>query len=63
MGKHLLRKPLLSRKEVAEVLGISINTVARLISRGELQTQRVGVRFVRIPAESLMAYLDKGGSK
>jgi excisionase family DNA binding protein len=56
MRAHL-RKPLLSRAEVAEVLGVSVQTVARLIGRGELETVRVGERMKRIPAESLEAYL------
>ena len=38
-------------------MGVSVQTVARLIGRGELETVRVGDRFVRIPAESLEAYL------
>jgi excisionase family DNA binding protein len=65
MLKHL-REPLLTRREVAEVLGVSVQTVARLIERGELETMRVGERFVRIPAESLEQYLqaqEKGGAK
>jgi excisionase family DNA binding protein len=38
-------------------LGVSVQTVARLLERGQLQGQRVGERFVRIPAESLERYL------
>ena len=65
MHKHLLT-PLLTRGEVAEVLGVSVQTVGRIIERGELETRRVGKRFVRIPAESLEQYLqaqEKGGAK
>ncbi len=65
MHTHL-QKPLLSRAEVAEVLGVSVQTVARMIGRGELETVQVGERFVRIPAESLERYLqaqEKGGGK
>jgi excisionase family DNA binding protein len=65
MHKHLL-KPLLTRREVAEALGVSVQTVARLIERGDLETVRVGVRFVRIPIESVEQYLqaqEKGGAK
>jgi excisionase family DNA binding protein len=57
---------LLTRREVAEALGVSVQTVARLIRRGELETVRVGERFIRIPAESLERYLqahEKGGAK
>jgi excisionase family DNA binding protein len=65
MYKHL-QEPLLTRREVAEALGVSVQTVARLIGRGELETVRVGERFVRIPAESLEQYLqaqEKGGAE
>jgi excisionase family DNA binding protein len=63
MHKHL-RKPLLTRGEVADVLGVSVQTVGRIIARGELETVRVGERFVRIAAKSLERYLqaqEKGG--
>jgi excisionase family DNA binding protein len=56
MHAHL-HKPLLTRAEVAEVLGVSVQTVARLIQRSQLATVRVGERMKRIPAESLEAYL------
>lgn len=66
MHTHL-QKPLLTRGEVAEVLGVSVQTVGRIIERGELETKRVGKRFVRIPVESLEQYLqaaqEKGGAK
>jgi excisionase family DNA binding protein len=64
VDNHLLQ-PLLTRREVAEVLGVSVQTVARIIGRGELDIKRVGERFVRIPAESLERYLQarKGGAK
>jgi excisionase family DNA binding protein len=57
MHKHLLT-PLLTRREVAKALGVSVQTVGRIIERGELETVRVGKRFIRIPAETLQAYLD-----
>jgi excisionase family DNA binding protein len=61
-----LQKPLLTRGEVAEVLGVSVQTVTRIIGRGELEAKRVGSRFIRIPVESLKRYLqaqDKGGAQ
>jgi excisionase family DNA binding protein len=58
-----LSKPLLTQAEVAEVLGVSVQTVSRMVARGELETRRVGKRFVRVPAESLDRYLsEKGGA-
>jgi excisionase family DNA binding protein len=59
-------KPLLTRREVADVLGVSVQTVARLIERGQLGTVRVGERLKRIPAEDLERYLraeEKGGGE
>jgi excisionase family DNA binding protein len=50
-------KPLLTRGEVAEVLGVSVQTVRRMVLRGELESRRVAKRFVRIPGESLERYL------
>jgi excisionase family DNA binding protein len=62
MHAHL-QKPLLTRAEVAEVLDVSVQTVARMIGRGELEKVPVGDRFVRIPTESLMAYLARYGQE
>ena len=61
MHTHL-QKPLLTRVEVAEVLGVSVQTVARMIGRGELEIVRVGERFVRITAESLRGVLNDQAS-
>lgn len=58
MGKTLLQ-PLLSRREVAEHLGVDIRTVDAIIKRGELRTVLVGQRHVRIHAESLTVYLER----
>lgn len=54
---------LLTRQQAAEALGVSVQTVARLIRRGQLETRRVGERMVRIPAESLERYVEKGGAQ
>jgi excisionase family DNA binding protein len=60
----ILLKPLYSRMEVAALLGVSVQTIARMIGRGELQTIKVGERFLRIPAESLARVIgEKGGAK
>lgn len=43
--------PLLARKDVARVLGVSVSTVGRLIRAGEIRYVRIG-RLVRVaPAE------------
>jgi len=48
---------LLSPKQVADELNISIWTVYRLIRKGDLVAVRVG-RLLRIPESSLEAFLD-----
>ena len=45
-----------SIKEAAEQLGVSHDTVARLVARGELPAIRVSERIVRIPAPAFEAY-------
>jgi excisionase family DNA binding protein len=50
-------RPLLSRDEVADVLGVSFNTVRRLIDVAGLPAVRVGNQ-VRVRPEALDAWLD-----
>ena len=45
-----------SIKEAAEALGVSHDTVSRLIERGELPALRVSERIVRIPAPAFDFY-------
>jgi excisionase family DNA binding protein len=54
----LLQKPLLSQAEVGEVLGVSVQTIARMLKRQELEAVKIG-RSVRILSESLDRYLTK----
>jgi excisionase family DNA binding protein len=60
---------LLSQSQVAERLGISVQTVERLRQAGRLGTVRVTPRRVMIRESSVTAYLeslqveDKGGMK
>ncbi len=55
---------LLPAAKVAEMMGVSVQTVRRLIKTGQLEAVKVGARFVRVPQESLEAYLQrKGGAK
>jgi excisionase family DNA binding protein len=53
--------PLLSRADVAAWLGVSVTTVVRLITRGEIDAQRIGERAVRVPKTSVEAYLARRG--
>lgn len=45
-----------SIKEAAEHLGVSHDTVSRLIERGELPAIRVSKRIVRIPVPAFDSY-------
>ncbi|MGE4301834.1 MAG: helix-turn-helix domain-containing protein [Victivallaceae bacterium] len=47
-----LRRPM-SRKEVAELLSVSLNTVNRYLNQGKLHRIRISAHTVRITPESL----------
>ncbi len=51
-------KPL-SRKDVAGLLGVSLNTVNRYMNDGLLQRVKIGSRTVRIHQESVQALLNR----
>ena len=48
--------PVLRRREVAELLKLSVNTVSRLVERGELEAFTVGGRL-RISAKSVEEFM------
>jgi excisionase family DNA binding protein len=48
----------LSRQQVADALGISVQTVDRHIAAGRLQAVKIGPRRVGIPDMSLQQYID-----
>ncbi len=48
---------LFTKPDVAKMLGCSLQTVHRLIKRGELNPTRIGVRLVRITSQELNRYL------
>ena len=50
---------LLTRQEVCEHLKVSIDTLQRLIAKGEIQALRVGGRGIRVSEEALEAYLSR----
>lgn len=58
---YLIGVFVLSRRQVAETLSVSISTVNRLLQRGELRGFHVG-RSVRIPESEVEAFLMRGGS-
>ncbi len=45
-----------SIKEAADMLGVSHDTVTRLVERGELPALRVSQRIIRIPAPAFESY-------
>jgi excisionase family DNA binding protein len=49
-------------QETAEILGISVRSVWRLIAAGSIDTIRIG-RCVRVVAVSLDALIARGGAK
>ena len=52
--------------QAAERLGCSKDTVAALARAGELHAFSIGTgrnRFMRIPAENLQAFIDRGGTR
>jgi excisionase family DNA binding protein len=57
-----MKDTLLSRREVATSLGVSLDTVARLVSRGELRPVRIGAS-VLIPASQIRALVERGGAE
>lgn len=44
--------------EVADLIGVSTQTVYRMIHRGELGSVRVGSRNYRVPATAVTEFLD-----
>ena len=51
-----IRKPL-TRKQTAEILGVSLATVNRMMRRGVLRSHKISLRAVRIESRSLEALL------
>jgi excisionase family DNA binding protein len=49
---------LLTRREAADALGISIDTLGRLLDRGELRAVRVG-RSVLVPTSDVQSFVDR----
>jgi excisionase family DNA binding protein len=54
-----VHQPLLTARQVAERLHIHVNTVKRLVGKGELGAYRLGSRGdVRVSEDDLAAYLE-----
>ncbi|MST99243.1 helix-turn-helix domain-containing protein [Victivallaceae bacterium BBE-744-WT-12] len=50
----------LTRRECAELLGVSVNSVNRYIKNGKLKTVNISPRLVRIDPESVRELLNHG---
>lgn len=58
-GHRTVRASLLTPREVAEILNVSLRSVRRLIAERRLAVVRIG-RAARIRPESLETFLDEG---
>ena len=52
-------KYMLTVRETAKILSISIHTVYRLIESGELKCKKISVRKTMIPAEEIERYISE----
>ena len=55
-------KIVFSRREAAEALGISVDTLAALIANGELRAVRIG-KVVRVPREEIDGLIRRGRAR
>ena len=56
--------PMLNAKEVAALLGVHLNTVKRLVQRGDLRAYRIATRGdMRFTREDVDAYLATTATK
>ena len=55
-------KKMLTKREVAEILSLSVRTISRLMSRGDLRYRKIGgsVRFEVAEVESLFCAIEEG---
>ncbi len=57
--QHEPQRLFLSLREVAEQLGVSYDTVRRLLARYELPVVKLGKRSLRIPVAALDVYIHR----
>jgi excisionase family DNA binding protein len=56
-----MKTQLVTRRDAAAELGVSVDTLARLVARGEIRTVRIG-RAVRIRRDDVVGLIARGGS-
>ena len=52
------RLKLLTRREAAELMAVSTDTIDRLVAKGDIDAVKVGAKSVRIKLASIRRYLD-----
>jgi excisionase family DNA binding protein len=50
---------LYSRRDAAGALSVSVDTLERMIKRGDITAVRIGRRGVRVPRSELDAFIDR----
>ena len=50
---------LYSRRDAAGALSVSVDTLERMIRRGDIKAVRIGRRGVRVPRSELDAFIDR----
>ena len=54
--------PIMTKEEVAELLGVSLRTVSNLVNQGELTPYYLGERLVRFKREEVLKSLKRLGN-
>lgn len=53
-----MKTTLIKKPEAAQILGVSVRTLEKMIARGAIPAYKIGPRLVRLRREELEAYLD-----
>ena len=60
--KEIHQRPLMTKKEVAQRLNVSISTIERLCRKGLLKYQRIGSKEIRFMLKDVVDFLRRGKS-
>ena len=53
-----MKTTLIKKPEAAEILGVSVRTLGKMIARGALPAYRIGPKMVRLRREDIDEYLE-----
>lgn len=53
-----MKTTLIKKPEAAQILGVSVRTLEKMIARGAIPAYKIGPKLVRLRREELEAYLD-----